>query len=91
MAKTVAAKLTARAFANPEIIRVFAPILPHNVASMRVAEKFGFVRESLTRKGAITADQVIDRVVYARYRPDDGPAGARSIVTSVPATHKPMP
>ena len=87
----VAATLTTRAFANPEITRVFAPIHAHNTASMRVAEKCGFVQESLKRKSAIKAGQVIDRVVYARYRPDGGPAGVRSIVTSVPATHKPMP
>lgn len=64
----VAAALTARAFANPEITRVFAPVHAGNLASMRVAEKNGFTREGVQRLSAIKAGQVIDRVVYACYR-----------------------
>lgn len=74
VATLVAATLTARAFANPEITRVFAPIHAHNTASMRVVEKCGFVREGVLRKSAIKAGQVIDRVLYATHRPDDSPA-----------------
>ena len=91
VATRVAATLTARAFANPEITRVFAPIHSHNTASMRVVEKCSFVREGLMRKSAIKAGQVIDRVVYASYRPDGGPAAADPTVTSAPATHKSTP
>lgn len=64
----VARVLADRAFADPEIARVFAPIHAHNATSMRVAEKAGFVRESVQPQSAIKAGRVIDRVVYARYR-----------------------
>jgi RimJ/RimL family protein N-acetyltransferase len=64
----VAQALAERAFADPEISRVFAPIHADNPASMRVAEKAGFVREALQPQSAIKAGRVIDRVVYARYR-----------------------
>jgi len=64
----VARTLAERAFANPEITRVFAPIHAYNAASMRVAEKAGLVRESVQPQSAIKAGRVIDRVVYARYR-----------------------
>ena len=64
----VARALSQRAFANPEITRVVAPIHAHNAASMRVAEKAGLVREALQPQSAIKAGRVIDRVLYARYR-----------------------
>ena len=64
----VARVLAARAFENPEITRVFAPIHATNATSMRVAEKAGFVREGVQPQSAIKAGRVIDRVVYARYR-----------------------
>ena len=64
----VAWALVGRAFANPEVTRVFAPVHAGNAASMRVLEKCGFVREGLLRQSAIKAGRVIDRVVYARYR-----------------------
>lgn len=60
--------LADRAFANPEIARVYAPIHAHNAASMRVAEKAGLVREAVQPQSAIKAGRVIDCVVYARYR-----------------------
>ena len=68
----VARALTERAFANPDVTRVFAPIHAHNTASMRVAEKAGLVREAVQPRSAIKAGQVIDRVVYATYRTDAG-------------------
>jgi RimJ/RimL family protein N-acetyltransferase len=64
----VAAALVARAFDNPQITRVFAPIHAGNQRSMRVAEKTGFVLEGVQRQGAVKAGQIIDRHVYACYR-----------------------
>ena len=64
----VAGALVSRAFANPEITRVFAPIHAGNARSMRVAEKNGFVLEGVQRQGAIKAGRVIDRWVYGKYR-----------------------
>ena len=64
----VAQALVARAFENPQITRVFAPIHAGNARSMRVAEKNGFVLEGVQRQGAIKAGRIIDRWVFARYR-----------------------
>ena len=65
----VARTLTERAFANPEITRVFAPVHAYNPASVRVLEHCGFVREGLLRASAVKAGTVIDRVLMARHRP----------------------
>lgn len=64
----VAAVLVARAFRDPGITRVFAPIHTGNARSMRVAEKNGFQLEGVQRQSALKAGRVIDRLVYARYR-----------------------
>lgn len=64
----VAALLVARAFRDPGITRVFAPIHAGNARSMRVAEKNGFVLEGVQRLSALKAGHAIDRHVYARYR-----------------------
>lgn len=57
-----------RAFADPAITRVFAPVHAGNLASMRVAEKAGMAREGVQPQSAIKAGRVVDRVVYACYR-----------------------
>ena len=64
----VARALIERGFAEPVITRIFAPIHADNPASMRVAEKAGMVRESVQPQSALKAGQVIDCVLYARYR-----------------------
>ena len=64
----VAAALVERAFANPEITRVYAPIHAGNTQSMRVAEKNGFRLEGVQPQSAIKDCKVIDRWVYGKYR-----------------------
>lgn len=64
----VAAALTQRAFSDPQITRVFAPVHTGNRRSMRVAEKNGFVLEGVQPKSAIKNGQVIDRWIWATYR-----------------------
>jgi ribosomal-protein-alanine N-acetyltransferase len=66
----VARALVARAFEDPRITRVFAPIHAGNRRSMRVAEKAGFALEGVQRRSAIKAGRVIDRHLYAIVRPD---------------------
>ena len=68
IATRVARALAERALHDPQVTRVFAPVHAGNTASMRVAEKAGFVREALQPLSAIKAGRVIDRVLYARYR-----------------------
>ncbi|MDH4060100.1 MAG: GNAT family N-acetyltransferase [Aquincola sp.] len=64
----VAALLAARAFADPQITRVFAPVHAGNLRSMRVAEASGFVLEGVQPKSAIKDGRVVDRWIWATYR-----------------------
>ena len=64
----VADALVERAFANPEITRVYAPIHAGNMRSMRVAEKSGFRLEGVQPQSAIKDCRVVDRWVYGKYR-----------------------
>lgn len=64
----VARTLAERAFEDPLVMRVFAPVHAYNPASVRVLEHCGFVREGLLRLSALKAGTVIDRVLMARYR-----------------------
>jgi [ribosomal protein S5]-alanine N-acetyltransferase len=70
IATRVARALVERAFTNPEIARVFAPVHAGNARSMRVAEKAGLMLESIQRKSAMKAGRVIDRHVFALVRAD---------------------
>jgi RimJ/RimL family protein N-acetyltransferase len=69
VATRTARVLTERAFALPDVARVFAGVHADNPASMRVLEKAGFEREGLLRRCAWKAGRAIDRVIYARIRP----------------------
>jgi [ribosomal protein S5]-alanine N-acetyltransferase len=53
---------------QPELTRLYAPIFSWNEGSMGVARRCGFVQEGVMRHSAIKAGQVIDRVLFARYR-----------------------
>lgn len=64
-----AAQLLAQAFALPEVSRVFAPIHAGNERSERVAQKIGMRLESVQPRSAFKRGRVIDRVLYACYRP----------------------
>lgn len=64
----VAALLVQRAFDNPAITRVFAPVHAGNARSMRVAQKAGLALEGVQRLSAMKAGRPVDRHVFARYR-----------------------
>jgi [ribosomal protein S5]-alanine N-acetyltransferase len=64
----VAALLVQRAFGNPAITRVFAPIHAGNARSMAVASKAGLSLEGVQRQSAMKAGRPVDRHVFARYR-----------------------
>lgn len=57
------------AFALPGVVRVYAPVLAHNTASMRVLEKNGFVREGILRASLLKGGRPVDQVLYARIKP----------------------
>jgi len=56
------------AFDNYKIIRVFATVFAHNVASVRVLEKSGFQCEGTLRRSAIKNGVVLDQLMYAKLR-----------------------
>jgi RimJ/RimL family protein N-acetyltransferase len=68
VASAVVALVTAKAFDAPETTRVFAPIQAANIASQRVCEKNGFVREGLLRQSVMKWGEAIDIVLWALYR-----------------------
>lgn len=60
--------LTEQAFADSRVMRVVAHIRPENLASQRVCEKNGFVREGLLRMSALKKGRAVDTVLWAAYR-----------------------
>ena len=56
--------------AAPEITRIFAPIFAWNAGSQAVVRKCGYAREGELRQSALKDGRVIDRVLWAAYRPD---------------------
>ncbi len=45
--------------------RIFAVPFAHNLASIRVLEKAGYVREGVMRRSAIKKGVILDLVLYA--------------------------
>jgi ribosomal-protein-alanine N-acetyltransferase len=60
--------LTDYAFGALSLERVFAVPFATNVASCRVLEKVGYVREGLMRRSAIKDGQILDQYLYAKVR-----------------------
>jgi RimJ/RimL family protein N-acetyltransferase len=60
--------VTQYAFDSLGMARVHAEVFEWNLASMRVLEKAGFVREGVLKRSAIKDKRIIDQVVYARVR-----------------------
>ncbi len=59
--------MTGHAFATLGLRRVFAVPFAHNVASQRVLEKAGYVREGTMRRCAIKDGVLLDQQLYAAY------------------------
>lgn len=76
LASQVVAAVSDYAFATLDIARIEAWVFAWNPASMRVLEKCGYVREAVMRKSAVKDGQLIDRVIYARWRQCGAPASA---------------
>jgi len=57
--------LTRYGFEQFSLTRVYAVPFATNVASHRVLEKAGYVREGLLRRSAVKKDIVLDQVLYA--------------------------
>jgi RimJ/RimL family protein N-acetyltransferase len=57
--------VTAAAWAEPDVVRIHAPVFAWNRASMRVLEKAGYRREAVLARAGVKDGRVFDRVVYA--------------------------
>ncbi len=60
--------VTAYAFANFNLQRIYAGVLEWNPGSMRVLEKAGYRFEARLRKAIIKEGQVMDEMIYAALR-----------------------
>jgi [ribosomal protein S5]-alanine N-acetyltransferase len=56
------------AFGQFDIIRIEAGIFSNNPASMRVLEKCGFVREAVHRNAITKHGEILDEMLYVRFR-----------------------
>ena len=61
--------VTAEAFKRYDLTRIYAVPFADHLASIRVLEKGGYVREGLMRQSAIKEGQIRDQALYAIYRP----------------------
>ena len=60
--------VTAEAFRQFEITRLYAVPFADHAASIRVLEKAGYVREGHLRQSAIKDGKIRDQVLYATYK-----------------------
>ena len=56
------------AFDNYKVVRIFAMVFAHNLASLRVLEKSGFQCEGVLRHSAIKNGVILDQAMYAKLR-----------------------
>ncbi|NMM10755.1 MAG: GNAT family N-acetyltransferase [Polaromonas sp.] len=65
IATAAARAMVAHAFSSSLFQRLEASVFAWNPASMRVLEKVGFIRESVTKRSVFKDDQFTDCVIYA--------------------------
>jgi RimJ/RimL family protein N-acetyltransferase len=61
--------VTAEAFKQFEITRLYAVPFADHAASVRVLEKCGYVREGRMRQSAIKDGKIRDQILFATYKP----------------------
>jgi len=54
------------AFERLALLRVAATVFSANLASMRVLEKNGFIREGVLKNAIVKTDEIWDEIIYAR-------------------------
>jgi RimJ/RimL family protein N-acetyltransferase len=55
-------------FGELGLVRIFALPMGHNVASHRVLEKAGFIREGILRNACIKDGKILDEIMYAKIK-----------------------
>lgn len=60
--------VTAAAWGEPDVTRIFAAVFSWNRASMRVLERAGYYREAVLVRSGVKDGTVFDRIIYAETR-----------------------
>ncbi len=60
--------LTAYAFENSDLVRMYAGVFEGNAASCRVLEKAGYSLESRARKSVLKAGRILDQLMFVKLR-----------------------
>ena len=71
IASRALARLSEHALRSLDLARLDATVYEWNLASCRVLEKAGYVREARLRKSAVKEGRIIDTFLYARVKPDE--------------------
>jgi RimJ/RimL family protein N-acetyltransferase len=66
---TAVGEVSARAFSPLGYRRIETPVFASNIASMRVLEKCGYLREGVMRNSVFKDGELIDSMLYARVAP----------------------
>ena len=66
-------RVTELAFAETDLVRIFALVFAWNPRSGRVLERSGHAREGVLRRAGVKDGVVFDRVIYARTRESEHP------------------
>jgi len=64
--------ITEYGFKNLGIIRIHTGVFEYNIASMRVLEKCGFIKEAVFRKSVFKQNKIWDEVRYSIINPEFG-------------------
>jgi len=62
--------ITEYGFKNLGIIRIHTGVFEYNIASMRVLEKCGFIKEAVSRKSVFKQNKIWDEVRYSKINPE---------------------
>jgi len=68
IATEVVAQLTSYAFANFDVIRIYAAVFSNNPVSMKVLEKNGYKEESIHQKAIFKNNQLSDAHLWVKFR-----------------------
>ena len=71
IATVVVAQLTSYAFANFDVIRIYAEVFSNNPVSMKVLEKNGYKQESIHRKAIFKNNQFLDAHLWVKFKGDE--------------------
>ncbi|MDR2497481.1 MAG: GNAT family N-acetyltransferase [Tannerellaceae bacterium] len=66
-------EMTAYAFNNFPLLKIYATPFGHNIASQRALQKAGFELEAILKRAAVKNGQVVDMHYYSIFKEEPGP------------------